>query len=353
MTCISRSSFSQAMLVMAGLALAGTWGCRSAEDPNVLRASGHVEATDVRLAPDVGGRVMTIDVKEGDRIQAGQRVLTLDPTDITLAIDRARTEQASAEAQLRLVQAAARPEDVRQARAQVDAAQADVVSAQAEVTSAAADLSRYELLLTRGSGAQKPRDDAATRRDVAAARLDGAQRRVDAARAALARVNAGSRPEEIAVARSRIATSVATIATLEKQLKDATLHAPVGGIVTKKLVETGEMVAPRAPVVVITDLDHAWADVYVPEPAVPRIILGQPATLTTDAGGAGITGTVTYISPTAEFTPRNVQTADERAKLVYRIRITVDNTAGVLKQGMPVDATLALASPGDAPAPSR
>jgi len=158
MTCIRRSSLGHPILVMTGLVFAGAWGCRSAEDPNVLRASGHVEATDVRLAPEVGGRVMAIDVKEGDRIQAGQRVLTLDPTDITLAIDRARTEQASAEAQLRLVQAAARPEDVRQARAQVDAAQADVVSAQAEVTSATSDLSRYELLLTRGSGAQKPRD---------------------------------------------------------------------------------------------------------------------------------------------------------------------------------------------------
>ena len=353
MTCISRRSFSQATLVIAGLALAGAWGCRAAEDPGVLRASGYVEATDVRLAPEVGGRVMTVDVKEGDRIQTGQRVLTLDPTDITLAIERARTEQGSADAQLRLVQAAARPEDVRQASAQVDAAQADVVSAQAEVESASADLSRYELLLTRGSGAQKPRDDAATRRDVAAARLDAARRRVEAARATLARVNAGSRPEEVAVARSRVATAAATIATLEKQLKDTTLHAPVGGIVTKKLVEPGEMVAPRAPVVVITDLDHAWADVYVPEPAIPRIIVGQPATLTTDAGGPGIAGTVTYISPTAEFTPRNVQTADERAKLVYRIRITVDNSAGVLKQGMPVDAELALASRGASPTAPR
>ncbi len=114
------------------------------------------------------------------------------------------------------------------------------------------------------------------------------------------------------------------------------------------------MVAPRAPVVVITDLDHAWADVYVPEPTVPRITIGQPATLYTDAGGEGIAGTVTYISPTAEFTPRNVQTADERAKLVYRIRVSVDNSAGVLKQGMPVDAELALApvAGGAAPAAS-
>ena len=131
----------------------------------------------------------------------------------------------------------------------------------------------------------------------------------------------------------------------------------MSGIVTEKLVEAGEVVAPRAAVLVITDLDHAWADVYVPEPAVPRLKLGQPATLFTDAGGAGLPGTVTFISPKAEFTPRNVQTAEERAKLVYRVRISVDNKDGVLKQGMPVDADLALAPvsprrPGHDPAMS-
>ena len=117
------------------------------------------------------------------------------------------------------------------------------------------------------------------------------------------------------------------------------LIAPVGGIVTEKLVEAGEMIAPRAPAIVIVDLDHAWADVFVPEPAVPRLKVGQAATIFTDAGGAGIAGTISYISPKAEFTPRNVQTAEERSKLVYRIRIAVDNKDGVLKQGMPVEAS--------------
>ncbi|HUU33777.1 MAG TPA: efflux RND transporter periplasmic adaptor subunit, partial [Vicinamibacterales bacterium] len=241
-----------------------------------------------------------------------------------------------------LVRVSARPEDVRQAQAQVAAAQADVPAAKAEVEAATADLQRFDLLLERKSGSQKQRDDAATRRDVALARLEAAEKRVAAAQAVVDRVNVRVRPEEVAVAQSRIATTEAAINALEDQLKDATLDSPVAGIVTEKLIEAGEMAAPRAPVVVITDLDHAWADVYVPEPAVPRIKLGQAATLFTDAGGEGITGTVTYISPKAEFTPRNVQTADERAKLVYRIRITVDNTAGVLKQGMPVDAEFAL-----------
>jgi HlyD family secretion protein len=94
----------------------------------------------------------------------------------------------------------------------------------------------------------------------------------------------------------------------------------------------------------IVDLDHAWANIYIDEPLVPRLRLGQPATIFTDAGGAGLAGTVTFISPKAEFTPRNVQTAEERSKLVYRIKVSVDNTQGILKQGMPVEADVPLAA---------
>ena len=86
---------------------------------------------------------------------------------------------------------------------------------------------------------------------------------------------------------------------------------------------------------------HAWANLFVPEPLMPRLVIGQAAEVLTDAGDT-LSGTVTYVSPQAEFTPRNVQTADERSRLVYRIKVTVDNSAGVLKQGMPVDAELAL-----------
>ena len=138
----------------------------------------------------------------------------------------------------------------------------------------------------------------------------------------------------------RVASAAAQLATLEKNLGDTTFASPVAGFVTEKLVEVGEVIAPRTPVVVVVDLVRAWADIFVPEPAVPRIKIGQPATVFTDAGGPGLPGTVAYISPKAEFTPRNVQTAEERSKLVYRIRVSVDNKDGVLKQGMPVEAEL-------------
>jgi HlyD family secretion protein len=116
----------------------------------------------------------------------------------------------------------------------------------------------------------------------------------------------------------------------------------VSGVVTQKLADVGETLAPRTPIVAIADLDHAWANVYIDEPVVPRVRVGQPATIFTDAGGQGLAGTLTFISPKAEFTPRNVQTAEERSKLVYRLKITVDNRQGALKQGMPVEADIPL-----------
>lgn len=305
-----------------------------------LRVSGHVEATEVRVGPDAGGRILTLDVKEGDRVSVGQLILTLDHRDVDLALQRAGAEQAQADAQLRLLLAGARPEDIRQAESQVNVARADVEPAKVELQAAEQDLNRFETLLKSNSGSQKQRDDALARRDTARDRVASAESRVKAAQDAVIRVRAGARREEVEAARARLAATAAQIATLEKGLSDTRLVSPVAGVVTEKLVEVGEVTAPRAPAVVIVDLDHAWADVFVPEPIVPTLKVGQAAMVFTDAGGPGLQGTISYISPKAEFTPRNVQTADERSKLVYRIRIAVDNKDGVLKQGMPVEAEL-------------
>jgi HlyD family secretion protein len=303
------------------------------------RASGYVEATEVRVAAEVGGRLIEVKVAEGDRVSAGDVIARIDTSDTELALRRAAADREQAQAQLALVRAGARPEDIRQAAAQLQSAQADVKAAQAELDAASADLERFERLLRATAGSVKQRDDAATRRDVAAARVRGAEDRAQAAAAALARLKAGARPQEIEAARARVSASDAQIAALQKSAADAVVKAPVAGIVTSKLLDAGEMAAPRAPVVVITDLDHAWANLYVDERLVPRLKIGQPATLVTDAGQR-LNGTVTFISPKAEFTPRNVQTADERSKLVYRVKVTADNRAGVLKPGMPIEAEL-------------
>ena len=158
---------------------------------------------------------------------------------------------------------------------------------------------------------------------------------------ALARLRAGAAAAgNRRGARARRRASTRRSRRCRRAVADAVVKAPVGGIVTSKLLDAGEMAAPRAPIVVVTDLDHAWANVYVDEPA-GAAAQDRPAgdALITDAGQR-LTGTITFISPKAEFTPRNVQTAEERSKLVYRIKVTADNRDGVLKPGMPVEAEL-------------
>ncbi|HEX5475706.1 MAG TPA: HlyD family efflux transporter periplasmic adaptor subunit [Vicinamibacterales bacterium] len=328
---------TKAAWVLVAAAAAGA--CHRAPVETAARASGYIEATDVRVAPQVGGQVLEMRVAEGDRVAQGQVLARLDTADRQLTLRRAEADRDQAAAQLALLRAGARPEDVRQAAAQAQSAAADVTAARAQFDAADADLRRFEALLRANAGSRKQRDDAATRRDVAQAALRAAEQRARAAADALARQRAGARPQELAAARARVAAAGAQIASLQKNIADAIVKSPVGGMVTSKLVDAGELVQPGTPLVVVTDLDHAWANVYVDEPVVPKLRIGQPAVIVTDAGQR-LSGTITFISPKAEFTPRNVQTADERSKLVYRIKIGADNRAGILKPGMPVEADL-------------
>jgi HlyD family secretion protein len=316
--------------------------CAEKPPDNTIRVSGHVEATEVHVSAEVGGRILDLKVDEGTRVARGDVIARLDPRDAELQIQRAKADRAAALAQLRLLEAGSRPEDIRQAQAQVEAAQADATTIEAELKSGQLDLDRFEKLLEANAGSAKQRDDAKARVDVARERQRAARERERASKEALTRLLKGSRPEELAAGRARVAAADAQIAVLEKAVHDAGVVAPVPGVITQKLVDAGEIVMRGTPLVVITDLDHAWANLFVPEPAIPRVKLGQPATVHTDAGGQPLSGKVTFISPKAEFTPRNVQTADERSKLVYRVKVTVDNSAGVLKQGMPVDADFVL-----------
>ena len=325
--------------VVAAVALSA---CRESVPATDARVSGQADATEVQVAPEVGGRILEMTIAEGDRVKQGDVVARLDTRDIDLALQRAQAERSQVDAQLRLLQAGARGEDIRHAEAQVAAATADVAAAQSDLGAAETDLQRFEKLLASNSGSQKQRDDAATRRDMARDRVRAARARETGARVGVARLRAGSRREEIEAARARVAGADAQIATLEKNKTDATVIAPIGGTVTERLLDPGEMVAPRAPIAVIADLDHAWAEVFVDEPMIPRIKLGQAATVFTDAGGPGLAGKVSYVASKAEFTPRNVQTAEDRSKLVYRVKIAVDNSKGILKQGMPVEAEIPL-----------
>jgi HlyD family secretion protein len=313
---------SRVLLVLGALATAA---CGKGKDDGVIAASGHVEATEVRLSAKVPGQVEAIAVQEGDTVTAGQEIARLDTTDVRLALDAARAERAQADAERRLRVAGSRKEDIAEAEAQVQRAQADLRGAQE-------DLQRMEKLLASGSGTDKARDDARTRRDMAAANLEAARER-------LRKLSAGSRPEEIDSARARVAGADAKIAQLEQQIADAVVKSPVDGVVAEKLVEKGELLTRGTGLVVITELARPWLTVYVPEPDLGRLRLGQEAEVSTDAGQKR-TGHVTFVSPQAEFTPKNVQTPEERAKLVYKVKIGLENADGVFKPGMPAEARL-------------
>lgn len=323
-------------MASALVALAGTTACGGETGDAAQHASGYVEATDVRIASKVGGRVLAVEVNEGQRVTAGQILIRLSTTDASLALTRLQAERAQADAQLRLLRAGSRAEDITQAEAQVAAAVSERAALTTELAAATVDADRFEQLVQKRAGSEKQRDDAVVRRMLAESRLKAAEDRVAAARAQLARLTAGARSQEVDAARARLAAVDAQIATLDNDVAEATLTASLDGVVSSRLVEPGELVAPRVPLLVIVDLDRAWATAYVEEPRVAAITIGQAATVITD-GGDRLVGTVTFVSPRAEFTPRNVQTASERAKLVYRVKVTVDNRAGILKPGMPVE----------------
>ena len=307
------------------LALAGA-SCRRRDESGLIVASGHVEATEVLVSTKVPGTIESLSVDEGSVVAAGQELARLDTTDTRIALDAARAERAQADAALRLSLAGSRAEDVREARAQVLRAQADLEGAQK-------DLDRMEGLLASGSGTTKSRDDARTRRDVAQAALDAAKER-------LQRLEAGSRPEEKDEARARLKGADARIEQLEQQLRDAVIASPVAGVVTEKLSDKGELAARGTGIVVVTDLPNAWLNAYVSEPDLARLRLGQDAEVVTDDGQSR-KGKVSFVASRAEFTPKNVQTRDERVKLVYRIKVAVDNADGLFKPGMPATARLA------------
>jgi HlyD family secretion protein len=301
---------------------AGLSACRRGAASEPHRASGYVDATDVRLAAKVPGRVTAVAVTEGMRVKAGDPIATISPEDIDLALQRARAERAQADAQV-----------------QVEAATADRQAADADLSAAKADEARFTQLVENRAGATKQRDDAVTRRQLAEAHVKAASDRLAAANAVLARLRAGARAEELDAARARVAAVDAQIATLEHDRGETDVRAPSAGIVTSRLVEPGELVNAGTPLAIVIDLDRAWVNAYVEAPLVPSLRLDQSVTVVTDAGDR-MPGTIAFISPKAEFTPRNVQTAAERARLVYRVKVTVDNRQGVLKPGMPVEVVL-------------
>ena len=301
--------------------------CGNSTDRQSIHASGHIEATEVRLAAKVGGKLVSLPFWEGDRVNARDVVAKIDTADAEHELDRARAEAQGADARLRLLLAGSRAEDILRAEAELARAEADLAGA-------TLDLGRLEGLADRGTATLKARDDARTRKAMI-------EKVVAADRAEVAKLKAGPRPQEIEQARAQKAAAEAVVATIEQRIGDATVLAPRDGVITSRATEPGEVLAPGALLYVLTDIVHPWLNVYVDEPSLSRVRLGDAVKVRVDGRNEDFAGKVTYVSQVAEFTPKNVQTPEERAKLVFKVKVGLDNPEGVFKPGMPADAYFA------------
>ncbi len=303
-----------------------------------LTLYGNVDIREVTLGFRVAGRLASLAVDEGDVVTAGQELGRLDLTPIQLELDEARASAATSAARLALLRSGYRPEDVEQARSVA-------AERRAALTNAEQNLARQQELRGTGAVPERAYDEALAARDQAQARLAAAEQ-------ALAELRNGYRHQEIAEADASHARAEATAAQARQRLSDAVLLAPADGVVLTRAVEPGAILAAGSPVFTLSLRHPVWARVYVAEPDLGRVLPGRTVLLYTDSRpGRPYHGQVGFVSPTAEFTPKNVETPELRTALVYRARIVVSDPDPALRQGMPV--TVRLESPSGDSASAR
>ena len=318
-------------IVVAVLLVAGLTGFAWFESHNgnaPLRLSGNVDIRTVNLSFRVGGRLKALQVDEGASVKAGALLGELDDQPYRNALNDAKAAQEAAEARLALYRSGARPEDVEQARADVQARQAQLLNAEQ-------NLERQKQLAGTGAAARRALDDAQAQRDQAAAQLEAVRQK----HAMLAR---GFRKEEVAEAKANAERAAALFNSAQLQHADTKLYSPAAGTILTRAVEPGSMVTPGSTVFNLSLDDPVWVRAYVGEPDLGRVAPGTHVTIHTDGGAPShdYEGVVGFVSPNAEFTPKNVETSDLRTALVYRLRIVVQNPDAGLRQGMPVSVAL-------------
>lgn len=306
---------------------------RGGRGPTDVRASGTVEATEAQLGFVRPGLIATMSVREGDRVASGQELARLDTADLGARLAQARAGSAAARARLRELEAGARVQELAQAH---DAAQAT----HEQYLNAQRDLARTEQLIRENVTSRQALDRAQLAVEVTKRQSDHAQQQLQL-------LEEGTRPEQLAAQRARVLETDAVVRQIEVDLQHAVIRAPFDGVVTVRNGEPGEIVGAGASVLTVRDLADRWVRIYVPEDAIGAVKLGQSAVITVDTyRGKTYGGAVSFIAGDAEFTPRNVQTAEERVKLVYavKVRVTGDPTND-LKPGMPADVRLEIRPP--------
>lgn len=296
-------------------------GCRRAEASAPSGLQGVVEFDDRALGFELGGRVATLSVERGQSLAVGQVVATLDDGLERPALDARAAELAAARAQLRLLQAGTRREDIRGVEAQLTAARAS----EAVIVRS---LERSQRLAAQGAVPVAGIDDLEAQRARARGERGALEER-------LAAMRNGARSQELAAAQARVDAAAAALSAEEARLARYTLRAQHAGVVLERHVEAGEVAAAGVPVVTVADTNHPYVEVFVPQASVAAVALGAPVAVRVDGDTTRYAGRVEFVGRRMEYTPRFLFSPRERPNLVVRVRVRVDDPGGRLHAGVP------------------
>lgn len=347
------------MALLVGAFLAGAyfafvqWNSARGLPDGLIQANGRIEGDAVTVASKVAGKIVGIEVREGDPVKTGQLLARLDDAQLRARVDQAAAAAATLESQVAsaglgidLLRKEV-PLAIEAARAGVGRAQAAAATAEASERQARRDAERLRDLVAKGFASSQQSERAQLALDAAASELTSAREALVQSRKQLAQAELGGdrirvREAELLALRAQLRQAQAALAEAESVLADLTIRAPVGGLVATRMREPGEVMAAGAPLLDLVDLDQLYLKVYVPEAQIGRLRLGLPARIHTDAfPDRPFEATVRYISSRAEFTPKEVQTPDERVKLVYAVKLYLkSNPDHRLTPGLPADAVI-------------
>lgn len=298
-------------------------------DDGSLVLSGNIEITEVDLGFKSPGRLSELLIEEGQRVNKGDRIAALEKAELESLVNQNKAYLSEMNTKYDELKIGSRPQELEQTRA-------GVRTSEAELAMAGNDYARAEKLFKDGAISEQQKDAAKSGYDVALAQNQKAAE-------IMSITKEGPRKEELKAARERIQQATAVLKISEERLKDAILYAPISGVVLRRNSEPGETVAAGVPVYTIGDLDSPWVKIYVKEDKLGLVKLGQKAGTSVDTyPGKVYEGKITYISSEAEFTPKNVQTREERVKLVFGVKVSVKNINDELKPGMPADVRIKL-----------
>ena len=293
---------------------------------------GNIDIRQVQLAFNGSARVAQMQAKEGDLVKKGQLLATLDEVRFARNVDLQQAQLASQQQVVSRMEAGSRPEEIRKAQADVEAARIDADNAERTYQ-------RQKALVEQHFVAKQQADDARAVADAAQAKFHSLQE-------TLRLVQLGPRKEDIAAAKAILQADQAALEVARKDLVDASLYAPDNGVIQERILEPGDMASPQRPVYTLALTDPIWVRAYVLGPDLGKLKPGMSAYASTDSyPGKGYRAWVGFISPTAEFTPKSVETTEVRSSLVYQVRVFVCNPQSELRLGMPTTVTIPLSQP--------